>query len=231
MQPNPLQSGPNGPDVKDAAIIYSGGLDSTTLLYEYRQRIALAISFHYGSNHNDREIACARYHCRQLGIEHIVIPLTFIKEHIASALTAGPDAVPDGTYDDTNMHATVVPFRNGIMLAVACGIAESRNLRQVLIANHGGDHAIYPDCRPAFVSAMDQAMQAGTYLNVSLLAPYTHLSKAEIVRRGAALGINFEHTYSCYRGNEHHCGTCGTCTERKEAFLQAALPDPTQYDA
>ena len=144
----------------------SGGLDSTTLLYDERDRIALAITFDYGGNHNAREAACAARHCAKLGVEHLVIDLGFIGQHFASSLTAGADAIPDGSYDDDNMRSTVVPFRNGIMLSVACGLAESRGLTRVLIANHGGDHAIYPDCRPDFVAAMDAAMQAGTYANV-----------------------------------------------------------------
>ena len=131
----------NSSPVKDSAIIYSGGLDSTTLLYEEQQRIALAITFDYGSNHAQRETACARHHCRKLGIEHLVVPLSFFSGNILSSLTAGADAIPDGDYDDGNMRSTVVPFRNGIMLAVACGIAESRGLTHVCIANHGGDHA------------------------------------------------------------------------------------------
>ena len=128
------------------------------------------------------------------------------------------------------MKSTVVPFRNGIMLSIACGLAESRGLTRVLIANHGGDHAIYPDCRPEFVEAMDGAMRAGTYEGVQLAAPYTHLTKADLVRRGAALGVDYAHTYSCYRGGEQHCGTCGTCTERREAFRLAGIPDPTDYE-
>ena len=215
---------------KDSVIIYSGGLDSTTLLYEERERIALAVTFDYGSNHSARETACARHHCEQLGIEHLVIPLSFIGRYFQSSLLSGADAIPEGNYDDTNMKSTVVPFRNGIMLSVACGLAESRGLQRVLIANHGGDHAIYPDCRPGFVDAMDGAMQAGTYDGVRLAAPYTHLSKADLVRRGAALGIDYSQTYSCYRGGEHHCGTCGTCRERQEAFRQAGVADPTQYE-
>ena len=215
---------------KDSVIILSGGLDSTTLLYEEQKRIALAITFNYGANHNARETACARRHCAHLGIEHMVIDLAFIGQHFRSALTSGADAIPDGQYDDQNMHSTVVPFRNGIMLSVACGMAESRGLKRVLIANHGGDHAIYPDCRPQFVAAMDAAMRAGTYVGVQLVAPYTDISKADIVRRGAQLGVDYGHTYSCYRGGEHHCGTCGTCTERKEAFSEAGIPDPTIYE-
>ncbi len=216
--------------VKNAAIIYSGGLDSTTLLYEMQHRIALAITFDYGSNHAGREMACAKENCRRLGIEHIVVELDFFRRYIRSSLTSGSDAIPEGTYDDDNMRSTVVPFRNGIMLSIACGIAEDRGLESVFIANHGGDHAIYPDCRSEFVKAMDAAMRAGTYMGVRLEAPYTDISKADIVKRGAAIGVDFAHTYSCYKGGGHHCGRCGTCRERKEAFAMAGVPDPTVYD-
>ena len=217
-------------DNRDSVIIYSGGLDSTTLLYEEQQRIALAVTFDYGSNHAAREIACARHHCSLLGIEHLVIELGFMGRYFASSLLSGADAIPSGNYDEENMKSTVVPFRNGIMLSIACGLAESRGLTRVLIANHGGDHAIYPDCRPEFVAAMNGAMQAGTYEGVRLDAPYTDLTKADLVRRGAAMGIDYGQTYSCYRGNEQHCGTCGTCTERKEAFREAGIADPTIYE-
>lgn len=215
---------------KDSVIIYSGGLDSTTLLYEERARIALAVSFNYGSNHAAREIACAKHHCEALGIEHLVIDLAFIGKYFESSLTSGADAIPDGDYDDDNMKSTVVPFRNGIMLSVACGLAESRGLTRVLIANHGGDHAIYPDCRNAFVKAMDAAMQTGTYNGVRLDAPYTNITKADIVRRGTALGVDYSTTYSCYRGGERHCGRCGTCRERHEAFIITGIKDPTNYE-
>ena len=215
---------------RDSVIIYSGGLDSTTLLYEEQKRIALAVTFDYGSNHAAHEIACARKHCEQLGIEHLVIDLSFMKRYFNSSLLSGAEAIPDGNYDDENMKSTVVPFRNGIMLSVACGFAESRGLRRVLIANHSGDHAIYPDCRPPFIAAMNDAMREGTYADVVLVAPYTNLSKAEIVRRGTQMGIDYGQTYSCYKGGQYHCGTCGTCSERKEAFREAGVPDPTAYD-
>ena len=216
---------------KDSVIIYSGGLDSTTLLYEERERVALAVTFDYGSNHAAREIACAKHHCALLGIEHLVIELGFMSRYFQSSLLSGAADIPDGNYDEENMKSTVVPFRNGIMLSIACGLAESRGLKRVLIANHGGDHAIYPDCRPMFVDAMNAAMQAGTYEGVQLAAPYTNISKADIIRRGARLGIDYGATYSCYRGGEHHCGTCGTCTERREAFREAGIPDPTKYNS
>ena len=216
-------------DNKDTVIIYSGGLDSTTLLYEERRRIALAVTFCYGNNHAERESSCAEWHCQKLGIEHLKIDLGFIGRYFSSSLTAGADAVPDGSYDDENMRSTVVPFRNGIMLSVACGLAESRGLKRVVMANHGGDHVIYPDCRPQFVDAMGAAMREGTYEGVELCAPYTNLTKADIVRRGAKLGVDFGHTYSCYKGEDLHCGTCGTCTERREAFRLAGIEDPTIY--
>ena len=216
--------------MKDSVIIYSGGLDSTTLLYEERERVALAVTFDYGSNHAVREIACARHHCALLGIEHLVIELGFMSRYFQSSLLSGADAIPSGNYDEENMKSTVVPFRNGIMLSIACGLAESRGLKRVLIANHGGDHAIYPDCRPGFIDAMDAAMRAGTYVNVAIAAPYTNLTKSDLVKRGAKLGIDYSQTYSCYRGGEQHCGTCGTCTERQEAFREAGIPDPTTYE-
>ena len=133
--------------MKDSLIVVSGGMDSITLLYECADRIALAVSFDYGANHNHKEIPFARIHCERLKIKHIVIPLAFMKEYFRSSLLDGSDSVPEGHYADENMKSTVVPFRNGIMLSIACGIAESNGLKQVLIANHGGDHAIYPDCR------------------------------------------------------------------------------------
>ena len=211
---------------RDSILIYSGGVDSTTMLYEYRDRIALALSFHYGSNHNDAELACADWHCRRLGIRHVVIPLGFMAQHFHSALLEGAEAVPEQQYDEQSMHATVMPFRNGIMLAIAAGLAESEGLQHVMMANHSGDHSIYPDCRPAFVDAMSGAISAGTYNGVTLEAPYTHLSKADIVRRGIQLGVDYSHTWSCYKGGDKPCGVCGTCVERREAFAEAGMEDP-----
>lgn len=215
--------------MKDSIIVLSGGMDSTTLLHEYKDRIALAVTFDYGSNHNAREIECARRQCADLGIEHLVIPLEFMGKYFRSSLLSGADAIPEGHYEDENMKSTVVPFRNGIMLSIACGLAESREMRHVLIANHGGDHAIYPDCRRGFVEAMSEAMKEGTYDGITIIAPYTDITKADIAKRGAGLGVNFNNTYSCYKGGELHCGRCGTCVERKEAFELAEIPDPTSY--
>lgn len=224
--PRDLAQYPKG---KRALIVLSGGMDSTTMLYEYRADIALAVTFLYGSNHNEREAECAAWHCRNLGIEHLVIPLGFMGEYFESSLLKGADAIPSGHYDDANMRSTVVPFRNGIMLAVAAGLAESRHLGVIMLANHSGDHAIYPDCRPEFVEAMGGAIAAGTYDNISLFCPYTGLTKGEICRRGVEMGVDYHRTYSCYRGGERHCGTCGTCTERHEALAYAGL-NPRDFD-
>lgn len=215
---------------KDSVIVLSGGMDSVSLLHEFKGRVALAVTFDYGSNHNAREIECAKANCRMLGIEHLVIPLDFIGGYFQSSLLSGAEAIPEGHYTSDNMKSTVVPFRNGIMLAVACGLAESRGLKNVMIANHSGDHAIYPDCREGFVDAMSEAMRQGTYDGISIFAPYTNLSKAQIAARGAAAGVDFSLTYSCYKGGEKHCGRCGTCVERREAFLLAGIPDPTVYE-
>lgn len=217
--------------MKDTLLVLSGGLDSTTLLYDYADSIALAVTFQYGSNHNKREAAFAKYHCDKLGIEHIEIDLAFMGKYFKSSLLDGADAIPEGNYDEDNMKSTVVPFRNGIMLSVAAGLAESRGLKNVMMANHSGDHAIYPDCRPEFVKAMTAAIEAGTYEGVKLVAPYTDITKADIVSRGAKLGTDYSKTYSCYKGGEHHCGVCGTCRERKEAFALAGVKDDTIYDA
>lgn len=216
--------------MKDSLIIVSGGVDSVTLLYDKQDEIAMGISFDYGSNHNAQEIPYAKYHCEKLGIPHVVIPLDFMHRYFKSSLLSGADAIPEGHYDSENMKSTVVPFRNGIMLSIAIGMAESMELNKVFIANHSGDHAIYPDCRPEFIEAIDKTAVAGTYNGVNVVAPYTSLSKAEICAIGKRLGIDYSKTWSCYKGGQKHCGKCGTCVERREAFQLAGIEDNTEYE-
>ena len=216
--------------MKDSVIIVSGGLDSSTLLYDKKNEIALGISFNYESNHNAKEIPLAEMHCRRLGIKHITINLDFMGQYFKSSLLEGGEAIPEGNYADENMKSTVVPFRNGIMLSIAIGIAESNNLKKVLIANHGGDHTIYPDCRPEFIKAIDAAAYAGTFVNAHVEAPYTHITKGDIARIGKRLGLNYAETWSCYKGADKHCGRCGTCIERKEALTEAGIDDTTEYE-
>lgn len=217
--------------MKDSVIIVSGGMDSITLLYDRKDEIALGISFDYGSKHNAKEIPFARMHCERLGIPHIVIPLEFMTKYFRSSLLQGGEDIPEGHYADENMKSTVVPFRNGIMLSIATGIAESNGLTRVLMANHGGDHTIYPDCRPEFVEAMSNASEAGTYTKTRIEGPYTDITKSDIARRGKTLGIDYTETWSCYKGGDIHCGKCGTCVERKEALAEAGIEDNTEYEA
>lgn len=213
-------------------VLLSGGVDSTTVLHwacREHEPVA-ALSFHYGSNHAARELASAAYQAHALGIPHRTVDISSLASHLSSALLSGADAVPVGDYTEENMRATVVPFRNGIFLAIAAGVAESCGAEAVAIAAHAGDHALYPDCREGFMRDMEQAMRAGTYAGVTLLRPFISMSKAQIVALGQELGVDFAHTYSCYCGRERHCGKCGTCRERREAFIAAGVPDPTLYE-
>lgn len=214
-----------------STVLLSGGMDSVTALYHAAAEhdVADALSFDYGSKHNHREIPFARHHAEKLGVRHTVIPLHFMAEHFASDLLQSGGAIPDGHYEAESMKRTVVPFRNGIMLSIAAGFAESRGADALVIAAHAGDHAIYPDCREPFMQAMGDAIRLGTYAGIQVLRPFIDLTKAEIALRGAALGVDFSQTWSCYKGGAVHCGTCGTCVERREAFLLAGLEDPTQY--
>ena len=211
-----------------AVLVYSGGLDSTTLLYEYKDSIALAVSFDYGSKHNKRELEYAAINCKRLGVRHLVIPLEFMGKYFKSDLLIGGGDIPEGSYADENMKSTVVPFRNGIMLSIAAGLAESYELDTIMLANHSGDHAIYPDCRPEFIEGMAAAVEAGTYNGVKVVSPYCNMTKRDIALRGRELGVDYSLTYSCYKGGEKHCGKCGTCVERKEALEGF---DPTEYSA
>lgn len=214
-------------------VLVSGGMDSVAALYDAQthHEVVGALSFNYGSKHNLREIPFAAHHCEQLGIPHRVIPLAFINELFTSHLLASGGEIPDGHYEEETMKQTVVPFRNGIMLAIAGGYAESIEAAGLVIAAHAGDHAIYPDCREIFMQAMGAALRSGTYVEVDLLRPFIAMNKAQIAQRGHELGVDFAQTWSCYKGRDIHCGTCGTCVERREAFQLAGLPDPTEYEA
>lgn len=216
--------------MKDSVIIVSGGMDSITLLYDRKDEIALGISFDYGSKHNAKEIPFAKMHCERLGIKHITIELAFMQQYFESSLLKGGADIPEGHYAEDNMKSTVVPFRNGIMLSIAAGIAESHQLKKVLIANHFGDHSIYPDCREEFITAMNAATKAGTYVDVEVVGPYTSISKGDIARRGKLLGLDYAETWSCYKGGDVHCGKCGTCVERMEALREAGIVDTTVYE-
>lgn len=216
---------------RSVVVLLSGGMDSVTALYDAAAgySVAAALSFDYGSKHNAREIPFARWHASNLSIPHVTIPLGFIGSEFSSDLLKTGGDIPKGHYEESSMKKTVVPFRNGIMLAIAAGLAESREAEGVVIAAHAGDHTIYPDCRESFMEAMGDAIKLGTYAQVELLRPFISLTKAQIAAKGATLGVDFSKTWSCYVGGSTHCGECGTCVERREAFVVAGIPDPTKY--
>ena len=213
-------------------VLLSGGMDSVSVLYEALRThdVVACLSFDYGSKHNAKEIPFARLHAERHGIPHHTVELDFMDKLFKSDLLKSGGDIPEGHYAEASMKQTVVPFRNGIMLAVATGFAESVEAEGVVIAAHSGDHAIYPDCREPFMQAMGEAMQQGTYVDLELLRPFIDLDKAAIAKRGAELGVDFAETWSCYKGGEIHCGVCGTCVERREAFILAGIEDPTSYE-
>jgi 7-cyano-7-deazaguanine synthase len=215
----------------NVVLIYSGGLDSTVLLYDLlaQGHGVKTLSVNYGQRHA-RELESAQAISTMVGAEHKVADLRSISALLAgSSLTSIEVAVPDGHYAEETMKTTVVPNRNMIMLSVAAGWAISTKSDAVAFAAHGGDHAIYPDCRAEFAEALDKAIQMADWHVVRLIRPFVGMTKADIARRGAELRVPFELTWSCYKGGSHHCGVCGTCVERREAFYLAGISDPTPY--
>lgn len=212
-------------------VLVSGGMDSVAALYDAAEdhEVVGTVSFDYGSKHNHKEIPFARYHAEKLGVPHQVIPLGFVNEMFSSDLLKSGGDIPEGHYEESNMKATVVPFRNGIMLSIAAGFAESQEAEGLVIAAHSGDHAVYPDCREEFMQSMGDAIRLGTYADIQLIRPFIDVRKEDIAARGHELGVDFSQTWSCYKGGDIHCGRCGTCVERREAFQIAGLKDPTEY--
>lgn len=219
------------PEQPQAVVLLSGGLDSAVLLYHLRSLNyeLLALSVNYKQRHV-RELDAACDLASLTGTKHRVADITAIAPLLAgSALTSDDVGVPEGHYQDESMRITVVPNRNMIMLSLAVAWAISAKCQFVAYAAHGGDHAIYPDCRPEFAEAIAHAISLCDWSKVELLRPFINKDKADIVRLGAEIGVPFSKTWSCYRGNTLHCGACGTCVERKEAFIKAGIVDPTAY--
>lgn len=216
-------------------VLCSGGMDSVTALYDAlnnpETHVEGVISFNYGSKHNAKEIPMAAYHASFMGVPHSVIHLPFIGELFKSHLLGKGGAIPDGHYAEDVMKQTVVPFRNGIMLSIAAGLTESLGGEALVIAAHAGDHAIYPDCRETFMEAMGDAIYRGTFAHVRLLRPFIRMTKGQIAKLGHELQVDYAMTWSCYKGAALHCGRCGTCIERREAFHKAGILDPTVYMA
>ncbi len=213
-------------------VICSGGLDSVSLAHMVAHEHVLTrlLSFDYGQRHR-KELDFAASCASRLGVPHQVIDLRPIGAALTgSALTDDID-VPDGHYEEESMRVTVVPNRNAIMLTVAFGVAAANGDDAVATAVHGGDHFIYPDCRPAFTESFEAMQKAALdgYADVSLFTPFVHRTKADIVIEGAKHQTPFAETWSCYKGGDLHCGRCGTCVERREAFHLANIADPTSY--
>ncbi|MGC6455439.1 MAG: 7-cyano-7-deazaguanine synthase QueC [Coraliomargaritaceae bacterium] len=212
-------------------VIYSGGLDSTVLLYQLKAQghELSALSVDYGQRHR-RELDCATDICQLAGIPCQIANLSAIRELLSgSSLTSPQIEVAEGHYTEASMKSTVVPNRNMILLSLAAGHALSIGATQVAYAAHSGDHAIYPDCRNEFADAVAVAMQLCDWQPIQLIRPFIDATKAKIVAIGNQLGVPFARTWSCYKGESLHCGRCGTCIERREAFYLAGLDDPTQY--
>ncbi|MEX2479277.1 MAG: 7-cyano-7-deazaguanine synthase QueC [Gammaproteobacteria bacterium] len=213
-------------------VICSGGLDSVSLAHitADKHQLTRLVSFDYGQRHR-KELDFAASAARRLGVPHHLIDMRGIGSALTRSALTGDIDVPDGHYAEDTMRITVVPNRNTIMLAIGFGVAAANGDAAVATAVHGGDHFIYPDCRPAFTRAFDAMQQAALdgYAEVRLHTPFVERSKADIVREGADHGTPFAETWSCYKGGEVHCGRCGTCVERREAFHLAGVPDPTVY--
>ncbi len=212
-------------------VIYSGGMDSFTLLHKARAKglNVHALSFNYGQRHV-RELEAAAAVCSDLGIPHKVVDIRAMGEVMAgSALTSDVD-VPEGHYEEDSMKATVVPNRNMILLSLATGYAVTVGASAVWYGAHGGDHAIYPDCRPEFVQKMDAVCRVANYEPVAIEAPFMTLDKGEILAEGLKLGLDYGQTWTCYNGRELACGRCGSCVERLEAFARHGVTDPLAYE-
>lgn len=222
--------------VKSAVCVFSGGMDSSVLLHlaESKLERLLALSFDYGSKHNKRELQMAKLQTKKLGLEHKIVSLDFMDHLFESSLLSSGEEVPEGSYNEKDMSSTVVPFRNGIMLAVAVGLAETKGIDAVLLGAHTGDRPVYPDCREEFIHAFSKASSLGTESlgtdnsGVKVYAPFLELSKRGIAELGKSLEVDFKNTWTCYKGREIHCGRCAACLERKEALGDS---DPTLYES
>jgi 7-cyano-7-deazaguanine synthase len=217
--------------VTKAVVLLSGGMDSSTLLARlvYEDTECHALSMYYYQKHR-RELDAAQAVAQHYGVPWEEIDLGDLTGQLfsSSALVNKDLNLPLGHYAAESMKSTVVPNRNMLFLAIAGAYAINNGLDEVAYANHAGDHAIYPDCRPGFAHAMRLAFEE---LGLTLRAPFTNITKGQIALQGKSLHVPYALTYSCYAGRERHCGLCGTCTERKEAFTFAGIPDPTEYEA
>jgi 7-cyano-7-deazaguanine synthase len=212
-------------------VIYSGGMDSFTVLHKAVQagHDVYALSFNYGQRHV-KELDCAAQVCRELGIKHKIVDISAINQLLAGSSLTDDIDIPEGHYAADNMKSTVVPNRNMILLSLAVGYAVSLGASQVYYGAHSGDHFIYPDCRPEFVQKMHDVCQIANYEPVDIVSPYLSQTKIEILADGLAMGLDYSQTWTCYNGRDKACGKCGSCQERLEAFALNNAEDPLPYE-
>ena len=216
--------------MKSGVIILSGGLDSTTLLHQLVQEgwQLKALSFDYGQKHS-KELECAALQAKKFNIEHEICSIDFMNDLFKSNLLKSGEAIPEGHYEDESMKQTVVPNRNMILISIAAGYALSNEATHLFYGAHAGDHTIYPDCRPEFIEQLAKTLELCDWNELALQAPFQDLDKAQIVKIGHDLDVDFTQTWTCYKGLEKACGVCGSCTERIEAFELNGYTDPLPY--
>lgn len=214
-------------------VVLSGGMDSSTALglmvAVHGAKNVKTITFNYGSKHNHKENSAAQSLAFHYGVSNELITLDFVNRLFKSDLLSSGGEIPEGHYAEENMKRTVVPYRNAIMLSIAAGYAASHGAERLIIGNHAGDHAIYPDCREQFMKPFSLALENGNWEPVEIERPFEFASKGDVVQQGMRIGVPYEKTWSCYKGDDVACGRCGTCVERLEAFEQAGFPDPISY--
>lgn len=214
-----------------AVVVCSGGMDSTTLLYDVISQgyDVSVLSFDYGQKHV-KELDCAKKICKMFGVSHRIVNIGALNSLAPSSLTREKLSVPEGRYDDESMKQTVVPNRNMVMLALATSYAISWGAKTIFYGAHSGDHTIYPDCRKEFVEQLGKAIQLCDWNKVELVAPYLGIDKGDIAIKGRQLGVDYSLTWTCYKGKKRACGKCGACQERLEAFKKAGMKDPIEYE-
>ena len=214
-----------------AVVVYSGGMDSFTVLNTAIQNglDVYALSFNYGQKHS-KELEVAAQVCRELGVSHKVVDITAINSLMANSSLTGDAEIPEGHYESDSMKSTVVPNRNMVLLSMAIAYAVSLEAGKVYYGAHSGDHHIYPDCRPEFVEAMNAVSKIANYQSVEIVTPFLHASKGEILKAGLSMNLNYANTWTCYNGREKSCGKCGACNERLEAFAEQGKTDPLEYE-
>lgn len=213
--------------------VVSGGMDSVTMLHDLVHQgyeIDEVISYNYGQRHV-KELDYVAWNVEHLGLKHKIIDISFMAQLLDQSALTGDTEVPEGHYEQENMSLTVVPNRNMILASIAIGRAVNNSAEAIALGVHSGDHAIYPDCRPEFISALRTASLIANYQPIDVLAPYLYLDKGKIIARGLTIGVDYSHTWTCYKGLDKACGVCGSCQERLEGFAQNGIADPLDYDS